>query len=123
MGRLSTARRTGPGNRQAQRRLGRADIEQLIAAHAEGDSVAHVVARFKVHRTTVLARLERNGVFRRPTGPKLSDEDVAEEADLCREGLSLGAIGHRVRVGPATVGKALRRADVQIRPRRGRASA
>jgi hypothetical protein len=35
----------------------------------------------------------------------------------------LAAIGHRFRVDPGTVGKAVRTADVQIRPRRDWVSA
>ena len=58
-----------------------------------------------------------------PDGPKLSAKDVARAADLYRDGLSLAAIGHGFGVNASTVGKALRRADVQIRPRRGWASA
>jgi hypothetical protein len=37
--------------------------------------------------------------------------------------LSLAAIGHRFRVDPGTVGKAVRKAGVQTRPRRGWVSA
>jgi hypothetical protein len=90
---------------------------------AAATSVAQLVARFNVNRTTVLAHLDRNSVPRRQTGPKLSAEDVAQAAGLYRDGLSLAAIGQRFRVNASTVGKALRRADVQIRPRRGWASA
>jgi len=111
------------GNRQTQIRLGRADVEQLIAAYAEGNSVAQLVGRFKVHRTTVFAHLERNGASRRPAGSKLSNEDVIKAADLYRDGLSLDVIGHRFLVAPDMVGKALRRVGVQIRPRRGWVSA
>src|ERR1035441_9307695 len=64
--------RIRPGNRQVQRRLGRADVERLIAAYEEGNSLAQLVARFNVNRTTVLAHLDRNSVPRRQTGPKLS---------------------------------------------------
>jgi hypothetical protein len=91
-------------------------VERLIAAYEEGNSLAQLVARFNVNRTTVLAHLDRNSVPRRQTGPKLS-------AGLYRDGLSLAAIGQRFRVNASTVGKALRRAEVQLRPRRGRASA
>jgi hypothetical protein len=113
------ARRLASCNGQTQIRLGPADIEQLIAAYAEGNSVLQLAVRFNIHRTTVLAHLERNGVRRRRMGPKLSDEDVDEAAVLYRDGLSLKAIGHRFLVTPDTIGKALRRVDVEIRPRRG----
>lgn len=52
---------------------------------------------------------------------KLRDDDVAK-ADVYRHGLSLAAIGRRFGADPATVGKALRRSSVQLRPRRGWAS-
>ena len=117
------ARRLAGGNHQTQIRLRRADIERLIAAYVEGNSVPQLSGRFNIHRTTVLAHLERNAVPRRRMGPKLSDEDVDEAADLYRDGFSLDVIGHRFRVAPDTVGKALRRVDVQIRPRRGWVSA
>jgi hypothetical protein len=99
--------RIRPGNRQVQRRLGRADVEQLIAAYEEGNPVAQLVARFNVNRTTVLAHLDRHGVPRRQTAPKLSATDIARAADLYRDGLSLAAIGQRFRVNASTVGKAL----------------
>jgi DNA-binding CsgD family transcriptional regulator len=106
-------------DRRTQIRLGPADIERLIAAYAEGNTVLQLAARFKIHRTTVLTHLERNGVPRRRSGPKLSDEDVRQATVLYRDGLSLKAIGIRFLVAPDTVGKALRRVGVKIRPRRG----
>jgi hypothetical protein len=119
---IECARQLAGRNRQTQIRLGRADIARLIAAYAEGNSVLQLAVRFKVHRTTVLAHLERNGVPRRRMGPKLSDEDAYEAAVLYRDGLSLEVIGRRFLVAPDTIGKALRRVGVQIRPRRGWAS-
>jgi DNA-binding CsgD family transcriptional regulator len=84
--------------------------------------IGRLAARFNIHRTTVLAHLERNGVPRRRSGPKLSNEDVHEAAILYRDGLSLKAIGVRFLVAPDTIEKALRRVGVKVRPRRGRAS-
>jgi hypothetical protein len=113
------ASRLASGNRQTQIRLGPADIERLIAAYADGNSVLRLATGFDIHRTTVLAHLERNGVPRRRSGPKLSDADVDEAAILYRDGLSLELIGHRFLVAPDTVAKALRHLGAQIRPRRG----
>ncbi len=106
---VECARQIAATNRQTQIRLGPADIERLIAASADGNSVLQLAARFNIHRTTVLAHLERNGVPRRRSGPKLSDDDVHEAAGLYRDGLSLKAIGVRFLVPPDTIGKALRR--------------
>jgi len=88
------------------------------AAVEAGNSVLQLAARFNIHRTTVLAHLERNGVPRRRSGPKLSDEDVHQAVVLYRDGLSLKAIGVRFLVAPDTIGKALRRVGVKLRPRR-----
>ncbi|MGO9584091.1 MAG: hypothetical protein ACLP36_14950 [Acidimicrobiales bacterium] len=77
---IECARQLEADNRQTQIRLGTADIERLIAAYADGNSVLQIAARFNIHRTRVLAHLERNGVPRRRSGPKLSDEDVHEAA-------------------------------------------
>jgi DNA-binding CsgD family transcriptional regulator len=116
---VECVRQLAAANRQTQIRLGPADIERLIAAYAEGNSVLQLAARFNIHRTTVLAHLDRNGVLRRRSGPKLSDEDAYEAAILYRDGLSLKAIGVRFLVAPDTIGKAIRRMGVKIRPRRG----
>jgi lambda repressor-like predicted transcriptional regulator len=113
------ARQLAADNRQTQIRLGHTDIERLIAGYAEGSSVLRLAARFNIHRTTVLARLERNGVPLPRSGQKLSDEDVHQATVLYRDGLSLKAIGVRFLVAPDTIGKALGRVGVKIRPRRG----
>ena len=116
---VDCVRQLADSNRQTQIRLVPSDVERLIAAYADGDSVLQLASRFNIHRTTVLAHLERNGVPRRRSGPKLSDEDAYEAAGLYRDGLSLKAIGVRFLVAPDTIGKALRRVGVKIRPRRG----
>jgi len=94
------------GLRESRAKL-RPDIERLIAVYEEGNSLAQLVACFKVHNATVLTHLERNGVPRGPTDPKRSDEDVVDAVDLYRDELSLPAIEHRLRVDPCTVGKAV----------------
>ena len=106
-------------HRQVLRRLRPVDIDSLIAAYGQGQSVRSLVELFGIHRTTVLARLERHGVSRRRTVCKLTGADVTEAAALYASGLSLAAIGERFKVEGATVGNALRRSGVQLRPRRG----
>ena len=58
---VECVRQLAAGNRQTQIRLGPAAIERLIDAYAAGSSVFQLAARFNIHRTTVLAHLERNG--------------------------------------------------------------
>ena len=69
-------------HRQVLRRLQAADIDRLIAAYVEGDSVPRLVRQFSIHRTTVLIHLERHGVARRRSTRKLTDADVARGASL-----------------------------------------
>ena len=54
-----------------------------------GDSVGELVASFKVNRTTRARASPTEWRPRGATGPKLSDDDVAEAADLYRAGMSL----------------------------------
>lgn len=69
-----------PRTLQVQRRLTAEVVAELAAAYQAGATVPELVKRFQVHRTTVLAHLERQGVPRRPNHGKLTDEQVAEAA-------------------------------------------
>lgn len=80
--------------RQVLRRLRPVVIDQLIAAYAKGLSVRRLVELFGVHRTTVLAHLERHGVARRRSVCKLTGADGSESdpsADACERGRDVGA--------------------------------
>jgi lambda repressor-like predicted transcriptional regulator len=81
--------------------------------------VPDLVAQFGIHRTTVLAHLQRRGIGRRAQQRKLPDAQVEEASRLDQAGMSLAELGQRFDVNPATVNKELRRAGVPIRPRRG----
>ena len=50
---------------QAQRRLSQDEIRELVDAYRAGSSAEVLAKAFGIHRTTVLADLERSGVERR----------------------------------------------------------
>ena len=104
---------------QIPHRLQSWEIEELIAAYNSGCTIQQLSRQFLVHRTTVMAVLGRQDVPRRPHGLKLDDQAIVVASSLYAEGLSLVKIAARFQVDPATVGSALRRSGVKIRPRRG----
>jgi lambda repressor-like predicted transcriptional regulator len=91
----------------------------LVEGYNAGASVRQLVDRFELHRTTVLAHLERAGVARRPHTRKLTDVQIAAAAELYDAGWSLARLGTRFDVDSQTVRRTLRSQGVQMRPRRG----
>ena len=89
--------------RQVQRRLGQAEIAELVDDYRGGATVPMLASRFQIHRTTVLDQLERQGIERRPWVRKLSDTDVVEAARFYAEGESLDAVGVRFNVNARTI--------------------
>jgi hypothetical protein len=57
---------------QTQRRLSAEQVDQLVAAYQAGKTVRELASQFDLHRTTVLAHLERQGVSRRASRRKLT---------------------------------------------------
>jgi lambda repressor-like predicted transcriptional regulator len=95
-------------------------VAELVKAYEAGATVRELVFQFGMHRATVLAHLERQGVPRRPQLRKLPDDQVAEAAALYTAGLSLADVGRRLDVSAGTVRKELLHAGVSVRPRMGR---
>lgn len=104
---------------QIPHRLQSWEIEDLVAAYNSGRTIQQLSRQFLVHRTTVMAVLGRQDVPRRPHGLKLDEQAVQHAALLYADGLSLLKIAARFDVDPSTVGSALRRAGITLRPRRG----
>jgi hypothetical protein len=105
--------------KQRQIRLDAERILELVKAYEGGASVRTLTAQYGIHRTTVMAHLERHGVTRRPNRRKLTDRMVAEATQLYNEGWSTVQLGRRFHVDDETVRRALRRVGVVLRPRRG----
>ncbi len=61
-----------------QRRLSRAEIEQLIQHYREGASINDLAGRrYHLHRTTVIHHLDQAGITRRRVVRKMTNESVA----------------------------------------------
>ena len=101
--------------RQLQRRLPAELVSELLAAYQGGASLSELSGKFQVHRTTVMAHLDRHGVPRRGQQRKLTGQQVIQASQLYRSGWSLVKIGDHFQVDAATVRRALRRAGFQLR--------
>jgi uncharacterized protein (DUF433 family) len=94
---------------QAQKRLSRAQIAELLCAYTEGATVLELATEYGIHRTTVMAHLDRNGIPRRACVRSMTDEQVAEAAEARRAGESFAVLGEHYGVSPRTVARELER--------------
>jgi DNA-binding CsgD family transcriptional regulator len=111
-------RAPGPGHRpgfQTQRRLRSDEIAELVEAYRSGKAIKELASTFGVHRATVAAHLEAQGVTRRGLG----QVDGAEAARLYESGWSSKQLGDLFGVSANTVLRSLRQAGVSIRRPRG----
>jgi transposase-like protein len=104
---------------QRQTRLSEVERAQLVDDYLAGHSVSELASKFRLHRTTVLATLERQNVARRRTGTKLDPEAIQDAAARYRSGDSLATVADRFGVHPTTIANKLRAAGVPLRARRG----
>ena len=102
-----------------QRRLSRAEVEQLIHRYGEGASIDGLARRFAVHRTTVSYHLDRARIARRRVVRKMTGESVARAAARYEQGASLAVVASEFGVHQRTLARELRRAGSLIRLRRG----
>lgn len=102
---------------QVQNRLNSDAVADLVAAYQAGATLKDLSTQFQIARTTIMAHLNRAGTPRRR--PILGPEQVEQAARLYDEGCSLARLADRFHVEAGTVGSALRKAGVSIRPRRG----
>ena len=79
----------------------------MAEEYRAGDSVPVLVERYGIHRTTVMAHLEKMGVPRRAQKRKLNDEQVKELKQLHRLGLSYAELGRRFGISGDTAKKEL----------------
>ena len=95
--------------------LSPADQAQLAEQYRFGMSVLELARQYKMHRQTVAAHLEREGVAVRPQR-KMTPRFVERAKKLYAEGQSTTAISKQLGVEASTVGKALKRNGVKLRP-------
>jgi len=101
-----------------QRRLTDSDIDVLVAAYQAGSTIDMLEREFGVHRTTVMAHLERRRVRRRSLR-KLDDQMVTAAAHRYANGQTLAEIAATFDIAPSTLTREFRLAGITIR-RRGR---
>ncbi len=114
VGATNTCRRVQlDGSRRVQRRLPPAEIEELIAGYVAGATAIALAGKHSIHRTTVLALLERHRVSRR--GRVLTPDHVERAVSLYASGRSCASIGKELQVNPETIRQALLKAGVAMR--------
>jgi hypothetical protein len=109
------------GSRQAQRRLPPEEAKELVAAYLAGGTALALAGKYSIHRTTVLALLERHKISRR--GRVLTADHIERAVSSYASGRSCASIGKELQVNPETVRQALLKAGVAMRkPGRPRAT-
>jgi|GEM_PF-2684981 len=101
------------GSRQVQRRLSPEEIEELVACYLAGATAVVLAAKHSIHRTAVLALLERHRVSRR--GRVFTPNHIERAVSLHASGRSCASIGQELQVNPETVRQALLKTSVAMR--------
>lgn len=101
-----------------QRRLSRGVVDELAHLYEEGVSIHALARRYGVHRTTIIAHLDRRGVPRR-VARKMTDSLIARASERYSEGLSVADFASEFGVHARTLAREFRRAGTPIRARRG----
>ena len=106
------------GARRPYRRvhkLSEVEVAELVAEYRDGASVLGLARQYGVHRTTVMAVLDRERVARRSQGRVLSLEEIERASQLYRGGLNLRAVGAELGVDYRVVRRGLVAAGVKLR--------
>lgn len=108
---------------QKQHRLSPNEVHELARQYEAGATALELAHKFGVHRTTVLAHLEHQGIDRRRYARRLTDTDIAHAARLYKDGRSLRLAAAPFDVDAETLRREFKKAGVPTRPRRGWANA
>jgi len=100
-----------------QRRFTAAEAAEIAEQYLAGQTMNQLARSYAVHRRTIAHCFHKQGVAVRQTG--LPPEHLDQAAMLYQAGWSLARIGDRYDTTDMTVGRALARHGIQIRPRRG----
>jgi hypothetical protein len=104
---------------QPQRRLSEPEAADLADQYRHGSTVRQLAEAFGIHRTTVLSLLAAAGIERRGHQPKLTSDHLRRAIASYERGHSCATIAKELAVHPETVRRALMKAGVSIRSRRG----
>jgi predicted DNA-binding protein (UPF0251 family) len=109
--------RTVRSARQRQRRLSPDEVLELIRLRETDTEIEVLAEQFGIHRTTVMALLQRSGVPGRRTGHQdLSTVRLAAAGQLYATGATLAAVGEQFGVSRSYLRDALPEAGFAIRP-------
>jgi DNA-binding CsgD family transcriptional regulator len=103
--------------KQVHRRLRPTEVGELIASYKNGSTVYELAEQFRIHRETVSALLERQGIPRR--GRPLSPAQIEQAAKLYDSGLSLAKVAPQLGCDPGTVRLALLKSGMRMRNNHG----
>ena len=98
---------------QFQRRLTPLEILHLGEGYLAGSTVEELASLYNIHRSTVMAQLERSGIARRGKGPTEAQASLAVE--LYRQGKSTSAIGSLLGFSGEAIRRRLVESGVSIR--------
>ena len=104
-----------PARYRQNRKLSPAQRAKLADEYQFGMSALELARKYKMHRHTVARHLEREGVAVRGQ-LKMTPQLVEHAKQLYTDGHSLTEVGKQLGVEASTVGKALKRSGVQLRP-------
>jgi len=93
------------------------DIDDIVHRYGAGETTQQIGAHYGISKTRVAAVLRKQGVTIRRQG--LTEDRLAEAAELYAAGRSLAWLGARYGISHTTVAAALRRQGTQLRPRPG----
>lgn len=91
--------------RQKQLRLTPDQVADLLGRYTDGTSVLALAKEYGVHRTTVMAILERESIPRRAATRSMTDDDVARAAAQYASGHSLAVVASAFGVSTRTVAR------------------
>lgn len=91
------------------------EVAELVEAYRRGATERSLAERFRAHRHTISRHLQQAGIAKRPM-TKMTEQLVARAQELYEAGWGTPKIGRELGVNASTVGKALKRAGVRMRP-------
>ncbi|MGJ6122307.1 hypothetical protein QN239_07000 [Mycolicibacterium sp. Y3] len=97
------------------RKLNPAQQAEMVALYEAGASMLDLSKKFETHRHTVARQLAKAGVEIR-SQRKMTPELLAQAASLYANDHTLENIGKLLGLEASTIGKALKRASVALRP-------
>jgi hypothetical protein len=102
-----------------QRRLSGENVDDLVRAYLNGSSINSLAAQLHINRTTIIGHLDRRGIERRKVVRKMNGRSIRHAAKYYEAGESLKVVAIRFNVDARTLAREFKRADIDIRPRRG----